>query len=139
MLLDSAVTIRCTLALEIASWIREDLSEIAKQHGAELIQLNGVGGHACRMRNAQPGAPVSEHASGNAFDLQALTLADGRAIRLNGADPGTKALREEIRNSACARFRTVLGAGSDSFHGNHLHLDMRQRSRGASLCQWQIE
>lgn len=139
VLLDSPVTIRCTLALELASWLREDLSAIAKRHGAELTQLNGIGGHACRMRNAQPGAPVSEHASGNAFDLQALRLADGRSIRLNAAEPGTKALREEIRNSACERFRTVLGAGSDSFHGDHLHLDMRQRSRGASLCQWLIE
>lgn len=82
---------------------------------------------------------MSEHASGNASDLQALTLADGRSIRLDGAEPGTKTLREEIRKSACKRFRTVLGAGSDGFHGDHLHLDLRQCSRGASLCQWQIE
>lgn len=139
VLLDSPVTIRCTLALELAPWILDDLSTITKRHGADLIELTGVGGHACRMRNDQAGAPPSEHASGNAFDLRALMLKDGRVIQLNLAEPGTKAMREEIRKSACERFRTVLGAGSDSFHGDHLHLDMRERARGARLCQWLTE
>jgi hypothetical protein len=136
---DNPVTVRCTLALELASWILEDLSAIAKRHGEGLARLTGVGGHACRMRNDQAGAPVSEHASGNAFDLRAMTLNDGRTIQLNGAEPGTKAIREEIRKSACERFRTVLGSGSDSLHADHLHLDMRERSRGSHLCQWVIE
>lgn len=138
VLLDSAVTIRCTLALELVSWL-EELSRIAEQHGAGLVRLTGVGGHACRMRNAQPGAPVSEHASGNAFDLRALTLKNGRVLELNQAEPDSKALREQIRRSACERFRTVLGSGSDSFHADHLHLDMRERPRGARLCQWLVE
>lgn len=138
VLLESPVTIRCTLALELASWL-EELSWIAERQGEALTRLTGVGGHACRARNAQPGAPVSEHASGNAFDLRALTLKGGRIVELNRAEPGTRALREEIRKSACERFRTVLGAGSDSFHADHLHLDMRERPRGARLCQWLIE
>jgi hypothetical protein len=138
VLLDSPVTIRCTLALELASWL-EELLRIAERHGAGVARLTGVGGHACRSRNAQAGAPVSEHASGNAFDLRALTLKGGRVLELNQAEPGSKALREEIRKSVCERFRTVLGAGSDSFHADHLHLDMRERPRGARLCQWLIE
>lgn len=139
VLLDSPVTIRCTLALELVSWIVDDLLPIVRRHGADLVQLTGVGGHACRMRNAQAGAPRSEHASGNAFDLRALVLKDGRVVQLNLPEPGTKAMREEIRKSVCERFRTVLGAGSDSFHSDHLHLDMRERARGARLCQWLVE
>lgn len=136
--LDSPVTIRCTFALELASWL-EELSRIVERHGAELAGLTGVSGHACRSRNAQAGAPVSEHASGNAFDLRALTLKGGRVVDLNRAEPATKALREDIRKSACERFRTVLGTGSDSFHADHLHLDMRERPRGARLCQWLVD
>jgi hypothetical protein len=137
--LDSSVTVRCTLALELASWIRDDLSAIATRHGAGLAQVTGVGGHACRMRNGQSDAPVSEHASGNAFDLRAIKLSDGRVIELTRADAATKTLREEVRKTACARFLTALGPGSDSSHADHLHVDMRQRPRGFRLCQWEVE
>lgn len=136
---DSAVTVRCTLALELADWIRDDLSAIATRHGSALAQLAGVGGHACRMRNNQADTPISEHASGNAFDLRAVKLADGRVIELAHADAATKALREEVRESACARFPTVLGPGADSSHVDHLHVDMRQRRGGFRLCQWTVE
>jgi hypothetical protein len=137
--LDSPVTVRCTLALELADWIRDDLSAIATRHGAALAQLAGVGGHACRMRNNQTDAPISEHASGNAFDLRAVKLADGRVIELAHADAATKAVREEVRESACARFSTVLGPGADSSHVDHLHVDVRQRRGGFRLCQWTVE
>ncbi len=137
--LESAVTIRCSLALELARWISDDLAPIAVGQGTMLVRLNGVGGQACRMRNGQPGGQVSEHASGNAFDLQALTLADRRVIRLGSDDVGTKGLREQIKATACTRFRTVLGPGSDSFHADHLHVDMRQRKGDFKLCQWDVK
>ncbi|WP_127090529.1 extensin family protein [Aquabacter cavernae] len=137
--LESPVTVRCTLARELAAWIRDDLAPIAKRHGGELAQLTGVGGHACRTRNGQPGARISEHASGNAFDLLALRFKDGRLVELWRADEATREIREEVKASACARFRTVLGPGADSAHADHVHLDLRERRNDWRMCQWDVK
>ncbi|WP_188611895.1 extensin-like domain-containing protein [Chelatococcus reniformis] len=137
--LDSAVTVRCSLAVELVTWIRDDLTAIARRHGAALAQLTGVGGHACRPRNGQAGAPISEHASGNAFDMRALKLADRRVIELTDPDAATKSLRDEVKTSACARFTTVLGPGADSAHASHLHVDLRERRGGFRMCQWNVD
>ncbi len=137
--LETAVTVRCTMALELASWIRDDLTAIAKRHGTAVTGVTGVGGYSCRMRNGQSDAPISEHASGNAFDLLGIKLADGRLISLAHADAATAEIRAEIQKSTCARFLTVLGPGADSSHADHVHLDMRQRRGGFRMCQWNVE
>ena len=82
---------------------------------------------------------LSEHATGNALDLAGLRLDDGRDLSLAGKDAATRSMREGVRTSACARFKTVLGPGSDASHKDHLHLDMRQRPRDYRICQWTIE
>ncbi|AOO83144.1 hypothetical protein BHK69_24280 [Bosea vaviloviae] len=137
--LDSAITVRCSFALEVLIWTRDDLSGIAARENAKLATLAGVGGHACRPRNGVAGAPISEHASGNALDVAALKMQDGRTIALAGRDEATLSMRSAISKSACARFTTVLGPGSDSAHKDHLHLDMRKRSRDFRICQWTVE
>lgn len=137
--LESPVTVRCSLALVLADWIREDLAPTAEKAGTVLTRLIGVGGHACRTRNGQPGAQISEHASGNAFDLLALGFKDGRTIELWQDAADTKDMRTAVRESACARFTTVLGPGADSAHANHIHMDLRERSNGYRMCQWDVK
>ncbi|WP_197280893.1 extensin-like domain-containing protein [Bosea vaviloviae] len=137
--LDSAVTLRCSFALEVVGWLHDDLPAIMSGANGTLSRLVGVGGHACRPRNGVAGAPISEHASGNALDVSALRLKDGRTVSLIDSDKETRALRESLQKSACARFATVLGPGSDSSHKDHLHLDMRKRPRDFKLCQWAVE
>lgn len=137
--LETPVTVRCSLALVLADWIREDLAPIAREAGTELTRLVGVGGHACRTRNGQPGAQISEHASGNAFDLLALAFKDGRTVELWRDDADTKDIRAQVRESACARFTTVLGPGADSAHANHIHLDLRERKNDFRMCQWDVK
>ena len=39
-----------------------------------------------------------------------------------------KSLREKLRESACARFTTVLGNGADAYHEAHVHIDLMERS-----------
>lgn len=136
---DSAITVRCAFALEVLGWVRDDLPGIMTSANGKLTKLVGVGGHACRPRNGVAGAPISEHASGNALDLGGLRLQDGRTIGLTDRDGTTRTLREALQKSACARFTTVLGPGSDSSHKDHLHLDMRKRPRDFKLCQWAVE
>jgi hypothetical protein len=137
--LDSAITVTCTFAVELLDWVRDDLPGIVSRENGTLSTLTGVGGHACRPRNGVPGAQISEHATGNALDLGALRLADGRTLNLVGTDAATRTLREALKSSACARFRTVLGPGSDASHKDHLHLDMRQRPRDYKICQWNVD
>ncbi len=103
------------------------------------MKLTGVGGQDCRPRNRVAGASPSEHSTGNALDLSGLVLQDGRIIRLTAPDAATRVLRDAIRQSACRRFRTVLGPGSDGAHQDHVHLDLRQRNRDHRICQWTVE
>lgn len=139
IVLDAAVTLRCEFAGALALWIRDDLAPAVERHGMRLKGLSGVGGQECRGRNGQSGAPVSEHATGNAFDLRRLTIEGGAPVELMSAPAAhTRALREEIRASACARFPTVLGSGADAFHEDHLHIDLRERRGGYRLCQWDV-
>jgi Extensin-like protein C-terminus len=46
--------------------------------------------------------------------------------------------REALRTSACARFTTVLGPGADSYHDEHIHIDLAERGGGYRLCQWDV-
>lgn len=137
--LDNAVTLRCGFALEVVRWVREDLVAIAATDGRKLSKLVSTGGHACRGRNRVAGAKLSEHATGNALDLGQLLMQDGRAVPLYDREPATRALRESVRRSACARFTTVLGPGADASHQDHLHVDLRQRGGGYKMCQWTVE
>jgi len=47
-------------------------------------------------------------------------------------------LRENVLRSACARFSTVLGPGSDGYHEDHIHLDLMERRNNYRICQWDV-
>ena len=49
-----------------------------------------------------------------------------------------KDLRDGLRMSACERFTTVLGPGSDGHHESHIHLDIAERRHGYRICQWDV-
>jgi hypothetical protein len=71
------------------------------------------------------------HGHANALDVRAFKLSNGAAIELTDASVA-KPLREKLRQSACARFSTVLGNGADAYHDSHVHLDLIERSNTAS-------
>ena len=64
-------------------------------------------------------------------------LPNGAAIQLTDASVA-KSLREKLRQSACARFSTVLGNGADAYHDSHVHLDLLERSYHCRTCQWDV-
>jgi hypothetical protein len=43
-----------------------------------------------------------------------------------------------LRASACARFSTVLGPGSDGNHEEHIHVDLAERRGGYKMCEWEV-
>jgi hypothetical protein len=91
----------------------------------------------CRGRNRVVGAKVSEHGLANALDIKSLKLADGTIVGLTDVRV-PKEFRVGLRQSACARFMTVLGPGSDGNHESHIHVDLAERHNGYRLCQWDV-
>jgi hypothetical protein len=91
----------------------------------------------CRPRNGIAGAKISEHGHANALDVRAFKLANGASIQLTDAGVD-KSLRQKLRQSACARFSTVLGNGADAYHDSHVHLDLIERSNHYRICQWDV-
>ena len=65
----------------------------------------------CRSRNRVTGAKLSDHGHGDRHRRARVHLADGRRIELTDVTVD-KPLREALRESACARFTTVLGPGA---------------------------
>jgi hypothetical protein len=129
-------TLRCGAAEAVAQWIREDLGPAMTEFGP-LIGLSGVESFECRGRNGVTAAKLSEHAKANAIDINLLKFRNGRLIKLTDT-VSSSALREKIRTSACKRFTTVLGPGSDAYHNDHIHLDLAERSSGYRICQWNV-
>jgi hypothetical protein len=135
--LQPAATIRCALAEAIVGWVREDVAAAARVRGTRPASLTVDTSYECRPRNRIAGAKMSEHGRGNAVDLRAVTLADGRVVGLT--DPAAdKAFRTAVAQASCARFTTVLGPGSDGYHESHIHLDIAERRGGYRLCQWEV-
>lgn len=130
-------TMRCTMAEAVAVWLREDIVPVARSMGSSLRTVDEYDSYECRGRNRVRGAMLSEHGRANALDIRSLALADGRTIGLTDINVG-KEWRTAIRASACARFSTVLGPGSDGFHEEHIHLDLAERRGGYKTCEWDV-
>ncbi len=132
-----APILRCTLAEAVAHWVREDLAPAAAALGSPLKAIENYDSYDCRGRNRVAGAKLSEHGKANALDVRSIRLANGKAVELT--DPNvSRAFREAIRTSACTRFMTVLGPGSDGYHESHIHVDLAERHNGYRLCQWDV-
>ena len=127
---------RCRLADAIAAWVIEEVAPNVAAAGSPLAALSGVGAYECRGRNGVPGAILSQHAIGNAFDLAGLKLADGHVISVQ--EQKNVQLFEKIRAGACARFTTVLGPGADASHKTHVHVDLQERRHDYKMCQWEV-
>jgi len=130
-------TLRCTMATSVAHWVRDDVAPIAATLGAPLGGIANYAAYECRGRNRIVGAQISEHGKGNALDIRALTLTNGRSYELTDVAVA-KEVRERIKASACARFTTVLGPASDGFHEGHVHVDVAERRSGYRICQWAV-
>src|SRR5262249_22344504 len=129
--------LRCPTALVIARWVRDDLEPLADQLGSRIERIDVAASFSCRSRNSVFGAIMSEHGKANALDIWALHLADGRRIGIQNAD-GPREFLAGMRESACARFMTVLGPGADRDHETHLHVDLAERKGGYKMCQWKL-
>jgi hypothetical protein len=132
-----AAILRCTMAAAIADWVRTDMAPFAQRLGTALAELDNFDSFECRGRNRVSGAKLSEHGRANAIDIRALKFANGQSLSLTDRS-AAREQRESVLHSACARFTTVLGPGSDWYHEDHIHLDLAERRGGYRICQWNI-
>lgn len=130
-----AAILRCTMAMAVANWVRSDLVPAARQLGATIERIDVAASFACRPRNNVSGAILSEHGKANALDIRAIHFTDGRDATIERA-AGPRAFFDQMRQSACSRFMTVLGPGSDKPHETHLHVDLAERRNDYRICQW---
>ena len=135
--LKPAPVLRCSFAESVAAWLRDEAAPLAGKFGGDLRSVQTYDDFECRGRNRVVGAKLSEHGKGNAVDLRAFALSDGRALVLTDVTV-PKDFRDALRDSACHRFTTVLGPGSDSNHEGHVHLDLIDRPHGYRMCQWDV-
>ena len=132
-----AAILRCSMASTIADWIRFDIAPLASRLGSAISELDNFDSYECRGRNRVKGATLSEHGLANALDVRGFVLANGRSIRLTDRKVSRDS-RERVLHSVCTRFTTVLGPGSDGYHEDHIHLDIRQRRNGYRICRWNV-
>src|SRR5437879_1192002 len=132
-----AAILRCAMASAIADWIRTDIAPLAASLGSVISDLDNFDSFDCRGRNRVLGARLSEHGRANALDVRALQLANGHSISLVDRTV-SREVRESVLHSACARFSTVLGPGSDWYHEDHIHLDLMERHNNYKICQWDV-
>jgi hypothetical protein len=135
--LTPTATLACPLVSKLDRFVTDKVQPAAlrwfRQPVAEIKQISA---YSCRGMNGDPEANISEHAFGNALDLAAFILADGRKITVkdgwHGA-PEEQGFLRDIHNAACEMFTTVLAPGSNAYHNDHMHVDlMRSPSR---VCQ----
>ncbi len=83
---------------------------------------------------------LSEHAFGNAVDIEYLKTAGGETLAVQGAGFGMTSnarLLKDLRGSGCRYFTTVLGPGTNAAHARHFHFDLERRGRKGNhkLCE----
>ncbi len=138
----------CAMAAALAAWVTDDVQPAAKQRlGTAVTAIRTATSYACRFRNNAASGKMSEHSKANALDMSGFTFAGQDKVTVGGSDnwggdlPGASgaaksdSFLEDIRKAACTRFTTVLGPGSDPYHGDHFHVDVLQRKGGYRICQ----
>ena len=129
-------TIDCGTAKALKTWVERSAKPELRSFGGGLKRLRVAAHYACRTRNNQPGAKISEHGKGRAIDISGFILNDGSEISvLRGWNEAkTKRAMRAMHKGACGPFGTVLGPNSDRFHRDHFHFDTA-RYRSGSFCR----
>jgi hypothetical protein len=145
ILLEPPIITNCDMAQALYGWVGTSLALGASQDlGKQLVRINTASDYVCRRRNSQAGGKLSEHGKANALDIASLQFSDGTVMTIKGDWSGFKALLglstksfflKRIRRDACIRFTTVLGPGTDKYHGDHFHVDLIQRRNGYRICK----
>jgi hypothetical protein len=119
-------------------WIASSVQPAAMHwFGQPVVEIKQISAYSCRGMNGNPRARISEHAFGNALDIAAFTLADGRKFTVKDGWHGAaeeQGFLRDVQGAACEQFTTVLAPGSNAFHYDHIHVDLMRRNDGRHAC-----
>lgn len=134
--LSTPATLDCTTAKALKHWVHNGAKPAVGRMGGGIQSLRVVAHYACRTRNNQPGAKISEHGRGRAIDIAAINLKNGTALtvlsdwRTNRKGTALK----RMHKAACGPFGTVLGPNANKYHQDHFHFDTA-RYRSGTYCR----
>jgi hypothetical protein len=133
-----AANVNCQITEAFARWVKQELVPSSRaRYLSGVSAIHQMSSYSCRTMNSKRGNPMSEHAKGNAIDVGKIVLKNGKAISIE--KKGFFAFREKgllksVRSDSCKYFSTVLGPGSDRYHKDHFHFDLRARNSGYRHC-----
>ena len=132
----------CAIDAGIAWWLSHGVQPAAEKFmDSKVVRLEHLGTYNCRRIGGGDSGSWSQHATGNAIDISAFVLADGRRIsvlkdwKAKPAHAKQAAFLHAVRDAACTAFSTVLSPDYNAAHANHLHLDQARRSAGWNACR----
>jgi hypothetical protein len=134
-----AATLACPIVSALDQWIMTAVQPAAlRWFGQPVVGIRQISAYSCRGMNGSRHARISEHAFGNALDVAAFTLADGRIVTIKRGWHGTpeeQGFLRDVQGAACQGFSTVLAPGSNRFHYDHMHVDLMRRRSGRVVCK----
>ncbi len=137
-LLPSPPPTTCAVGAAFELWLHRGVQPAAQELlGTRVARIEHLGSYSCRRMYGQDTGRWSEHATGNALDVAAFVLADGRRISVAGDWAGESAETAFLRRSrdeACNVFGTVLSPDYNAAHADHFHLDQAGRAFGG-VCR----
>ncbi|OYW44907.1 MAG: extensin [Sphingomonadales bacterium 32-68-7] len=128
--------VTCGVSRAFAGWARFGVDRAAVQLlGSPIRSIETMGSYSCR--NVAGTNRKSAHATGEAIDIAAFVLENGRRVSVrqdwNGGDPRAREFLRVVRQSACKRFGTVLSPDYNAAHHDHLHLE--GTGDGSAFCR----
>ena len=134
-----AATLACPIVSALDRWLAESVQPAAQRwFGGRVVEIKQISAYSCRGMNGNANAHISEHAFGNALDIAAFTLADGRRISVKDGWRGTpeeQGFLHDVHAAACQQFSTVLAPGSNAYHYDHIHVDLMRRASRRVICE----
>src|SRR3954447_25119396 len=131
-------TLACPIVSVLDRWLADQVQPAAlRWFGARVVEIKQISAYSCRGMNGNPSAHISEHAFGNALDIAAFTLADGRRIVVKDGWhglPEEQGFLRDVQGAACRQFNTVLAPGSNQYHYDHIHVDLMRHSSDSRIC-----
>ena len=134
-----AATLACPIVSALDHWLSDSVQPASMRwFGMRVVEIRQISAYSCRGMNGHSWAHISEHAFGNALDIAAFTLADGRQITVRDGWrglPQEQGFLRDIEASACQQFSTVLAPGSNAYHYDHIHVDLMRRASQRLICE----
>lgn len=127
----------CAVGAALELWLRDVQAAAELNFQSRVARIEHFGTDNCRRLYGRDTGPWSEHATGNAIDVAAFVLKDGRRVSVidDWSGTGSKAVfLRQIRDRACSVFGTVLSPDYNAAHADHLHFDQEARGFGG-VCR----